>query len=227
MKTIAIVEDEQDIAELILINLQKAGFKASTFHDGESLFSFLSRNQIPGLILLDIMLPDMDGLEICRLLKKNPDFSSIPIIFLTAKGEEVDKIVGLELGADDYITKPFSPKELVARIKAVLRRRDMPDDADKKKIIIKNIIIDPGKYEVFIENKKVELTLTEFKILYLLASKKEYTFTREQILEYLWGNEKAVIDRTIDVHIKHLRGKMGKYSGMIKNIRGVGYRLNL
>lgn len=227
MKTIAIVEDEQDIAELISINLQKSGFKASVFYDGASLFSFLAKKQIPDLILLDIMLPDMDGLEICRLLKKDPDFSSIPIIFLTAKGEEVDKIVGLELGADDYITKPFSPKELIARIKAVLRRRGIEEDSDKKKIVIKNIIIDPEKYEVLIENKKIELTLTEFKILYLLASKKGYTFTREQILEYLWGSEKAVIDRTIDVHIKHLREKMGKNSSIIKNIRGVGYKINL
>lgn len=225
MKTIAIVEDEQDIAELILINLQKSGFKAFMFSDGSALFSFLSKKQIPDLILLDIMLPDMDGLEICRLLKKDHDFSSIPVIFLTAKGEEVDKVVGLELGADDYITKPFSPKELVARVKAVLRRRNITEDSGGRKIVIKNVVIDPEKYEVLIENKKIELTLTEFNILHLLASGKGRTFTREQILENLWKGEKAVIDRTIDVHIKHLREKMGKNARMIKNIRGIGYRL--
>ncbi|MCL5409221.1 MAG: response regulator transcription factor [Candidatus Omnitrophica bacterium] len=225
MKTIAIIEDEQDIANLISINLQKSGFKTVIFYDGTSLFSYLNKKQVPDLVILDIMLPDMDGLEICKLLKKNPDFSMIPIIFLTAKGEEIDKILGLELGADDYITKPFSTKELIARIKTILRRSEMSKDYGNKKIVIKNITIDPEKYEVFINNKKIELTLTEFKILYLLASKNSFTFTRRQILEYLWGNEKAVIDRTIDVHIKHLREKMG--NNIIKNIRGVGYRINL
>ena len=189
----------------------------------KDFFDFLSDN-IPDLIVLDLMLPDIDGLEICKSLKSKTDYSSIPIIILTAKGDETDKIVGLELGADDYMTKPFSPRELIARIKAILRRSSFQES--NKKITINNeIIIDSNRYEVFVGKEKIKLTSTEFKILELLASKKGYVFTREDILNYLWEHDKVVTDRTVDVHIKHLRDKLGKAGKIIKNVRGIGYKI--
>ena len=222
-KLIAVIDDEPDIVELVTIHLNKAMFKIKGFSDAESFYSFIEK-QIPDLIILDLMLPDSDGLEICKYLRKEDKFSSIPIIMLTAKGEETDKILGLEFGADDYVTKPFSPRELVARVKAVLRRRQ---DAEKsEKLDIGGILtIDTEKYEVFVEGKRVELTSTEFRILKLFLSKKSKVFSRDDILDYLWGHEKIVLDRTIDVHIKHLRDKLGKAGRFIKNIRGVGYKL--
>jgi len=224
-KLIAVVDDEPDILELVSLHLKNAGFKVKQFLDGESFYRFID-TQIPDLIILDLMLPDMDGLEICKYLKRKDELASIPVIMLTAKSEETDKLLGLELGADDYVTKPFSPKELVARVKAVLRRH--APTAETKKIEIGNIlVIDLQKYEVFLEGKKIDLTSAEFKILHLLASKEGWVYNREQILDYLWGQEKVVLDRTIDVHIKNLREKLGKASKFIKNIRGVGYKLEV
>ncbi|MDD5529220.1 MAG: response regulator [bacterium] len=222
-KIIAVVEDEPDILHLVSINLEKSGFKVKGFEDGNSFLKGI-KETTPALIILDLMLPDIDGLEICKLLKKDDKTASIPVIMLTAKGEETDKIVGLELGADDYVTKPFSPRELVARVKAVLRRRD-PEKMSKNIEIADILVIDLEKYEVTLEGKPLELTTTEFKILEMLAKKRKWVFTREQILDYLWGEEKAVIDRTIDVHIRHLRTKLGKAGSWIKNIRGIGYKL--
>lgn len=224
-KLIAVVDDEPDILELVSLHLKNAGFKVKEFLDGESFYRFID-TQKPDLIILDLMLPDMDGLEICKYLKRKDELASIPVIMLTAKSEESDKLLGLELGADDYVTKPFSPKELVARVKAVLRRHT--PTAETKKIEIGNIlVIDSQKYEVFLEGKKIELTSAEFKILQLLASKKGWVYNREQILDYLWGQEKVVLDRTVDVHIKNLRMKLGKAGKFIKNIRGVGYKLEV
>ena len=222
-KLIAIVEDEPDISELISINLEKNGFVTKCFDNGKMLFSYLEK-RTPSLLILDLMLPDMDGIEICKKIRTNSSSSALPIIMLTARSEETDKILGLELGADDYVTKPFSPKELVARVKAVLRRQLT---LDKSKIIKvgNNLEINVEKYEVVMSGKKIDLTITEFKILEILASKKGWVFTRDKILDHLWGDEKAVIDRTVDVHIRHLREKLGKASSMIKNIRGVGYKL--
>lgn len=169
-KLIAVVDDEPDILELVSLHLKNAGFKVKQFLDGESFYRFID-TQIPDLIILDLMLPDMDGLEICKYLKRKDEFASIPVIMLTAKSEESDKLLGLELGADDYVTKPFSPKELVARVKAVLRRQTHKEET--RKIEIGNIlVIDSQKYEVFLEGKKIDLTSAEFKILQLLASKK-------------------------------------------------------
>jgi two-component system phosphate regulon response regulator PhoB/two-component system alkaline phosphatase synthesis response regulator PhoP len=220
---IAIVEDEPDIIELVTIHLTKAGFNVMSFTDGQKFFQFLEKN-IPDLVILDLMLPDMDGLEICKYVRKKDEFFSIPIIMLTAKSEETDKILGLELGADDYVTKPFSPRELVARVKAVLRRK--AEKKETKQIRIgKILVLDIGRHEVTVSGKKTELTSTEFKILELLSSKKGWVFSREKILDYLWGEEKSVIDRTVDVHVRHLREKLGPASGLIKNIRGVGYKL--
>ncbi len=222
-KLIAVVEDEPDIAELISVHLKKAFFEVRIFLSGNRFYKSLLQEK-PDLIVLDLLLPDIDGLEICKDLKNRQETKAIPIIMLTAKGEEMDKILGLELGADDYMIKPFSPRELVARVKAVLRRSEQI----QKSVEIKagnDISIDKAKHEVRIKGEKIDLTTTEFKILELLASKKGWVFSREKILDYLWGREKAVLDRTVDVHIRHLRKKLGKKGTLIKNIRGVGYKL--
>jgi DNA-binding response OmpR family regulator len=219
---IAALDDEADILELLRVNLQKAGFRFEGFQEAEDLYKYLAREK-PSLILLDLMLPDTDGLEVCRQIRKFDDLAQVPIIMLTARGDESDKVVGLELGADDYMTKPFSVKELVARIHAVLRRPGSAEAA--RRIVVGTLVIDLDKFEVTAEGAKVELTATEFKILQLLASRKGRVLTRDQILDFLWGSEKAVIDRTVDVHIRNLREKLGAAASLIKNIRGVGYKL--
>jgi len=222
-KYIAIVEDEPDIVDLISHHLEKAGFKTKGFHDAESFLKSFDRT-LPGLIILDLLLPDMDGFDICKYVRRSDSGAAIPIIMLTAKTEETDKVLGLELGADDYVTKPFSPRELVARVKAVLRRGE-PTEATKVIDVGENLVIDPRKFAVTIEEKQIDLTPTEFKILELLSSKKGWVFTRKQILDHLWGQDKIVVDRTVDVHIRHLRQKLGEAARFIKNIRGVGYKL--
>jgi DNA-binding response OmpR family regulator len=222
-KIIAVVDDEDDIRELISVNLKKAGFKTKEFSDADSLIKSLSKS-MPDLIILDIMMPGTDGLEACKILKKDERYSAIPIIMLTAKTDEADKVVGLELGADDYVTKPFSPRELTARVKAVLRRKAVVED-EAEILKIAGISMDMQKHEVIVKNKKIGLTATEFNILHILAIKKERVLSREQILDNLWGSEKVVVDRTIDVHIKHLREKLGSAGKLIKNIRGVGYKI--
>ena len=219
---IAALDDEADILELLRVSLQKAGYRFEGFQDAEDLFRYLDRER-PGLILLDLMLPDTDGLEVCRQIRRSEGLAGIPIIMLTARGDESDKVVGLELGADDYVTKPFSVKELVARIHAVLRR---PGGAEAgTRIAAGALVIDVDKFEVTAGGARVDLTATEFKILQLLASRKGRVFNRDQILDFLWGSEKAVIDRTVDVHIRNLREKLGESASLIKNIRGVGYKL--
>ena len=219
---IAALDDEADILELLRVNIQKAGYGFEGFLQAEDLFRYLSRER-PGLILLDLMLPGTDGLEICRQIRRSPDLASIPIIMLTARGDEADKVVGLELGADDYVTKPFSVKELVARVHAVLRRP--APEADGPRIRIGPLVVDLEKFEVTAEGRKVDLTATEFKILQLLASRPGRVFSRDRILDHLWGSEKAVIDRTVDVHIRNLREKLGPAARLVKNIRGMGYKL--
>jgi len=222
-KLIAIIDDEPDILELVSLHLTKSGFKVKKFLNGENFFKFLSK-EIPDLIILDLMLPDSDGIEICKYLKSNENFNSIPIIMLTALSSEVDRILGLEIGADDYVTKPFSPRELVARVKAVLRRRSEKQLSSKIKIG-DILLIDFNKYKVYVENKEINLTSTEFRILKILAQKRGWVFTRDQILYHLWGHDKAVLDRTVDVHIKSLREKLGKAGEFIKSVRGVGYKI--
>lgn len=222
-KLVAVVDDEPDIIELITIHLTKSGYKVKSFEDASSLFLFL-KNNTPDLFILDLMLPDADGFEICKYLKKNDKFTHIPIIMLTARVDEMDKILGLELGADDYVTKPFSPRELMARVKVVLRR-DENVVSTRKIFVAENLIIDIHKYEVKLDDKKIELTSTEFKILKLLASRIGWVYSREQILDHLDAHDKGVLDRTIDVHIKNLREKLGDAGKYIKNIRGVGYKI--
>jgi len=170
------------------------------------------------------MLPDADGLDICKYLKKKEDYASIPIIMLTAKTTEADKIVGLELGADDYVTKPFSPQELVARVRAVLRRHVLKQE-ERKLLIGDDVVLDLHQHMVTVEGKSIELTATEFNILKILAERRGWVVTRKQILDTLWGEDKIVIDRTIDVHVNHLREKLGRAGKFIKSIRGVGYRI--
>jgi two-component system phosphate regulon response regulator PhoB/two-component system alkaline phosphatase synthesis response regulator PhoP len=223
-KQIAVVEDEVDIMELISLHLRKERFSVRGFLNGSSFLRFLEAER-PSLVVLDLMLPDVDGFELCRHLKTKPDHASIPIIILTARSEETDRILGLELGADDYMIKPFSVRELTARVRAVLRRT-LKQEPEAETIEVGGMVrIDPQKYEVTVEGKKIDLTTTEFRILQLLASRNGWVFSRERILTHLWGSDKMVLDRTIDVHIKHLREKMGKASPLIKNMRGIGYKL--
>ncbi len=219
---IAALDDEADILELLRVNLQKAGFRFEGFQDPEALYRFLQKDR-PDLILLDLMLPDIDGLDVCRYLRKTEDLASIPVIMLTARADESDKVLGLGLGADDYVTKPFSVKELVARIQAVLRRNEAREAP--RKIVLGPLALDLEKHEVTVDGRAIDLTATEFRILQLLASRRGRVFTRDQILDNLWGHEKAVVDRTVDVHIRNLREKLGPAAGLIKNVRGVGYKV--
>ncbi len=224
-ETVAVVDDEPDILDLVALHLRKNHFRVREFSNGSSFIKYLD-SEIPDLVVLDLMLPDADGFEICKNMKRKKDLSHVPIVMLTAKRKEADTILGLELGADDYVRKPFSPNELIARIKAVLRRFESHREAEiAAKIVIGNIAIDPNRHEVAIGGKKVELTSTEFRILRLLASEKGRVFSRDTLLDYLWGHEKTVVDRTIDVHIRHLRLKLGAASKLIKNVHGVGYKL--
>lgn len=222
-KVIAIVDDEEDICELVSVNLKKSGFLTKEYHNGKSFLNSLSKS-VPDLVILDLMMPEVDGIEVCKQVKKDPRYASLPVIMLTAKTDEADKILGLELGADDYMTKPFSPRELVARIKAVLRRQAGKEETPER-TTVDSIVIDPKKHEVTVKGKKVTLTATEFKILQILSEKRGWVLSREQILDKLWGSEKVVVDRTIDVHIKHLREKLGSAGKLISNIRGVGYKM--
>ena len=224
-KLITIVDDEEDIVELVSHHLKREGFKVKEFHNGRDFLSYIESVQ-PDLAVLDIMLPGIDGLEICRILKNKTSTSTIPIIMLTAKASEADVVVGLELGADDYIVKPFSPRELVARVKTVLRRTAGVDD-EGNVIKIGPLVVNTEKYEVSVESEKINLTTTEFKILEVLAEGKGRVFTRDQLLKKkrLWGDDKLVYDRTIDVHIKNLREKLGIAGNMIKTVRSIGYKL--
>ena len=224
---IAIVDDEEDIVELVSHHLKREGFKVKEFYNGRDFLSYIE-SIIPDLAVLDIMLPGIDGLEICRILKSKARTSSLPIIMLTAKATEADVVVGLELGADDYMVKPFSPRELVARVKSILRRASSKEE-DKKLIRLGSLSIDKEKFEATVDGKKIDLTTTEFKILEVLAEGQGRVYTRDQLLKKkrLWGDDKLVYDRTIDVHIKNLREKLGKTGNLIKTIRGIGYKLEI
>jgi len=183
----------------------------------------LANKEHPSLIILDLMLPEMDGKDVCRALKSNPVTQSIPILMLTAKAEEVDRVIGFELGADDYVTKPFSPRELVLRVKAILRRKEAPQE-DEKLLRIGDLLIDRGRHRVSIKEKTIQLTSTEFKLLYELASKRGRVQTRENLLDKVWGYTYEGYARTVDTHIRRLREKLGKMGEAIETIRGIGYR---
>ena len=226
---ILVVDDETYIVELVKFNLEKEGYRVIVAHDGISALEMV-KSDLPDLILLDIMLPRMDGLEVCRTLKQDLEYNSIPIIMLTAKGDEFDTVLGLEMGADDYIKKPFSPREMVARVKARLRALKILQAKRplvRKSMWLKTYVCTPDKYEAFIGEEKLELTPKEFELLALMVSHQGKVFTREVLLEKVWGYEFSGDTRTVDVHIRHLRQKLNDDSNFptyIETVRGVGYR---
>lgn len=220
---ILIVEDEEDVQELVRYNLEKNGYRTESAMTGREGVQ-KAQSGHPDLILLDLMLPELDGLEVCKLVKKDAKTASIPVIMLTAKGTEADIVAGLEMGADDYITKPFSPRVLMARVKAVLRRKEMVADNDKVILRIHDLEIDPGRHRLLVKGKPVSLTTTEFSLLKFLASRPGWVFTRYQIVDAVHGNDYPVTDRSVDVQIVGLRKKLGKAGQYIETVRGVGYR---
>ena len=221
---ILVVEDEEDIQELIKYNLTKEGYQVTTCGSGELALE-QARRLLPDLIILDIMLPGMDGLEVCRLLKRDPVTEKLPILMLTAKGEESDIVTGLELGADDYMPKPFSPKVVIARIRNLLRRQNRMEVDEQETIKHMDLVIHPGRHEVLIKGKQVDLTFTEFRVLQFLARRPGWVYTRQQIVDGVRGEDYPVTDRSVDVQIVGLRRKLGTtYGEMIETVRGVGYR---
>ena len=223
MKTVFVVEDEEDVLELLCYHLEREGYTVHTATDGERALKEIPR-KMPDLVLLDLMLPGVDGLEVCRRLKGDPATAGIPVVMATAKGEESDVVTGLELGADDYITKPFSIKILVARVRAALRRKEQPP-ADKSDIIhIHDMVIHPGRREVLVNGEPVELTSTEFGLLHFLAGRPGWVMTRGHIIDAVRGEDYAVTERAVDVQIVGLRKKLGKCADYIQTVRGVGYR---
>jgi two-component system phosphate regulon response regulator PhoB len=224
-KHILVVEDEEDILALIHYNLTREGFRATCACTGEEALALVKRDP-PDLIILDLMLPGIDGLEVCRKLKSLPETREIAIVMVTAKGEEADVVAGLELGADDYVAKPFSPRILIARVRTVLRRREAPEEkADGEEMIqVDELLIHPGRNEVLVGGKPVDLTFTEFRVLHFLASRPGWVFTRYQIVNAVRGDDYAVTDRAVDVQIVGLRKKLGPYGKYIETVRGVGYR---
>jgi two-component system phosphate regulon response regulator PhoB len=219
---ILVVDDEEDLLELVNYNLSREGFRVECVASGEAALQ-AARKNLPDLIVLDLLLPSVDGLEICRRLKSDDKTRHIPIIMLTAKSAESDMVSGLELGADDYMTKPFSPRVLLARIKAILRRKtaQAPDDAT---VQIRELTIHPGRHEVTINGRPIDLTFTEFRLLHFLARKPGWAFTRSQIVDAFKGEDYPVTERSVDVHVAGLRKKLGDLGKYIETVRGVGYR---
>jgi len=221
-RNILIIEEESDVADVLTLNLRKAGFRISTAADGASGLQN-ARDDRPDFIVLDLMLPKMSGLEVCRILKSDTATSQIPILMLTAKAEEVDRIVGLEFGADDYVTKPFSPREVVLRIKAILRRAE--GGAEDERLSAGSIVIDPARHEVSVHGKRVNLTSLEFKLLRTLMQRRGRVQARDRLLNDVWGYESVIDTRTVDTHVRRLRKKLGKAADAIESVRGFGYRL--
>ena len=224
---VLIVDDEPNIVEAVRYNLEKAGFRTLTAHDGK-LAVELAQREVPDLITLDVMLPEKDGWEVCRLLRQDIRTRAIPVIMLTVKGDETDKVVGLELGADDYLTKPFSPKELVARIKAILRRAKEPAAADEV-MTVGDVHIDIGRHLVRLKDKAVELTTKEFELLRALVEAKGRVLGREFLLDRVWGLEQSleIETRTVDVHVGQLRKKLKHEAKRLVTVKNVGYRMDV
>lgn len=221
MARILVVEDDPNIRELLQYNLNKEGFEVKTAEDGQKGLEEIE-TKWPDLVILDLMIPRRDGLEICRIMRNTKELAHIPIIILTAKGEEIDRILGLEMGADDYVTKPFSIRELIARVKALFRRAHILEKAEEEILIRGKLIINTDNYEVALGDRKIDLTPKEFQLLYLLASRPGKVFTRDFLLEQVWGYEYLGDSRTVDVHIRHLRQKLA--DDLIETVRGVGYK---
>jgi len=222
---ILVVDDEVDILELVCYNLEESGYRTIRVETGEEALKQVRKTH-PDLIILDLMLPGINGLEVCRILKNDQSTASIPIIMLTARGEESDIVTGLELGADDYVTKPFSPRVLLARINAVIRRpRSVGKDKRKETLTYENISISPGHRQVKVDDTKIELTFTEFEILHLLLRHPGWVFTRNQIVDQVRGDNYPVTDRSVDFQIVGLRKKLGNAGDLVETVRGVGYRI--
>jgi two-component system phosphate regulon response regulator PhoB len=221
---VCVVEDEPDLAEVLRFNLEKAGYRVDVQARGDAALEAI-RKQPPALVVLDLMLPGLDGLEVTRLLKRDPATSRVPIVMLTAKGEEVDRIVGLELGADDYIPKPFSPREVVLRIRAVLRRREESAAPAAAALVAGAIRLDPEAHRVEVRGKEVLLTATEFKLLERLLDRRGRVQTRARLLADVWGYAEDVDSRTVDTHVRRLRRKLGPEADRLETVIGVGYRL--
>ena len=221
---ILIVEDERDIADLLRYNLQEAGFKTDYVRNGADALQ-QAVEKTPDLILLDLMLPEVDGMIVCRLLKNDPRTKNIPIVMVTAKTEEKDRVAGLELGADDYIIKPFSPREVVLRVSAVLRRIQVGKQTENtKQIETHGVTIDLDKHQVLTESGPIDLTATEFKLITLFARSPGRVFTRDILMDVIWGQDYYGIDRTVDTHVSRLRRKLGEFGKHIETVHGVGYR---
>ncbi len=225
-KTILIVDDEKDIIEMLKYNLEKEGYKVLTARDGKKALE--QAKQLPDLILLDVMMPEMDGWEVCKYLKRDVKTAAIPVVFLTAKGTEFDEVLGLELGADDYVVKPIAVRSLLARVKTALRRREKSsaDAASVAEIIrIDRLEINVPNYTAVVGNKELTLTRKEFETLVYLARNRGRVITREVLLNVVWGEDVRVVDRTVDVHISKIREKLGSYGDYIETVKGVGYRM--
>jgi two-component system phosphate regulon response regulator PhoB len=222
-KTILIIEDERDVVDLLALHLRKSGkFAVSIANDGASGLD-KARNERPAFIILDLMLPKMPGLEVCKVLKTDPATRHIPIMMLTAKAEEIDRIVGLEFGADDYVTKPFSPREVILRVRAILRRGEARQDDER--LTAGAITIDPARHNVSVEGKRVNLTSIEFKLLCTLIQRRGRVQARDRLLNDVWGYESVIDTRTVDTHVRRLREKLGKAGTAVETVRGFGYRL--
>jgi two-component system phosphate regulon response regulator PhoB len=219
---ILVVDDEPDLLELVRVNLRQAGYEVETAEAGREALDRLRRRP-PDLMVLDLMLPDLSGTEICRRVRQDPELASLPIVMLTAKADEVDRVVGLELGADDYVTKPFSPRELTLRVRAVLRRR-LPQSRNEKTLQHGALRIDPERHRCYVLGEEIPLTAKEFDLLRSLMERPGRVMTRDQLLDDVWGTDIAVTSRTIDTHLKRLREKLGPASDLIETVRGVGYR---
>ena len=218
---ILVVDDERDIVELVRYNLRQAGYRVTAAADGQQAID-LARRDRPDLVVLDLMLPIMPGTEVARILRQDEKMRDVPIIMLTARGSEVDRVVGFELGADDYVVKPFSPRELVLRVRAILRR-DGRDDQEER-IVFEPLVIDLGEHTVRLRGETLTLTATEFKLLHRLARRPGRAFSREQLLSDVWGYSGNLETRTVDTHMKRLRAKLGAFGAWIETVRGLGYR---
>ena len=222
-QSVLVVEDEEDIMEVIRFNLEKEGYEVNQALSGEKALQVIENN-LPSLVLLDLMLPGINGLDLCRIFKQNDRTKAIPVIMLTAKSEDADIVAGLEMGAEDYITKPFSPRVLLARVRTVLRRRETGVKDDSSVIQVEGMQIHPGRHEVTMGDNVVDLTPSEFRILHYLARRPGWVYSRDQIIDAIRGHGYVVTDRAIDVQVVGLRKKLGDYGKFIETVRGIGYR---
>jgi len=227
-KKVLIIEDETDLVKLLKYNLEKEGFKVSYATDG-ALALAEARRDPPDIVILDLMLPGLDGLEVCRQLRRNDQFTRTPILILSARGEEADRVVGLELGADDYVTKPFSTREVIARVRALLRRNE-PVTPQRSKVNRGDIVIDPTAHSVLVGGKAIELSALEFKLLHYMALHPGMVFSRDQLLDGVWGNDRSVTPRSVDVYVRRIREKIEmrpQHPSYVQTVHGVGYRFAL